>query len=131
MELIFIYNAGSGFFDSVTDFAHKLISPSTYQCNLCALTHGNFGIKTKWKEYLDSLAISQSFYHKDEWEKQADSKKFEYPVVLLKNEKKELKPIITSDEMNGISDLDQLISIFRSKIYVYFSINFKDAELMQ
>ena len=30
-QLIFVYNADSGLFSSLTDFAHKSISPST--CN--------------------------------------------------------------------------------------------------
>ncbi len=43
--LIFVYNANSDLFSTVTDFAHKILSPSTYQCQLCALTYGNFSKK--------------------------------------------------------------------------------------
>ena len=69
-ELIFVYNANSDLFSTVTDFAHKLLSPSTYNCNLCALTYGNFTIKQEWKSFIEELAIKTVFLHKDEFEKQ-------------------------------------------------------------
>ena len=39
-ELIFIYNAKSGFVNEMVDFAHKIISPETYECNLHFITYG-------------------------------------------------------------------------------------------
>ena len=42
MEIQFIYNAKSGLANSIFDLAHKLISPDTYECNLCKITHGAF-----------------------------------------------------------------------------------------
>ena len=41
-ELIFIYNAKSGIVNEFLDFAHKIASPSTYNCNLCAISYDNF-----------------------------------------------------------------------------------------
>jgi hypothetical protein len=40
MKLLFVYNADSGLAAALFDSAHKLLSPQTYACNLCALTHG-------------------------------------------------------------------------------------------
>lgn len=39
-QLIFVYNADGGTFNAIMDSAHKLFAPSTYQCSLCAITHG-------------------------------------------------------------------------------------------
>ena len=39
MELIFIYNAQKGRLNSLIDYIHKTVSPGTYSCNLCAITH--------------------------------------------------------------------------------------------
>ena len=36
--LIFIYNANGGIFSAMADAAHKLVSPETYPCSLCAIT---------------------------------------------------------------------------------------------
>ncbi|NJM95354.1 MAG: GTPase, partial [Acaryochloridaceae cyanobacterium CSU_5_19] len=41
-RLIFVYNANSGGINTALDIAHKLLSPSTYRCNLCRLTHDTF-----------------------------------------------------------------------------------------
>jgi hypothetical protein len=41
-ELIFIYNAKSGLVNEMIDFAHKIVSPETYDCNLCAISYGTF-----------------------------------------------------------------------------------------
>ena len=42
MKLIFVYNAGSGKLNALFDMAHKIVSPTTYECSLCALTHDAF-----------------------------------------------------------------------------------------
>ncbi len=69
-QVIFVYNANSDLFSTVTDFAHKILSPSTYQCQLCALTYGNFSKKQEWKYFVESLSIQTVFLHKDEFENQ-------------------------------------------------------------
>ncbi len=43
--LVFVYNADSGLFNTVTGMAHKIFSPGTYECNLCALTYSTFGMR--------------------------------------------------------------------------------------
>jgi len=43
--IVFIYNAHSDIWNKYIDFAHKIISPSTYACDLCSLTHGNYSEK--------------------------------------------------------------------------------------
>ena len=55
--LVFVYNADSGLFNAVSDAAHKIFSPRTYQCNLCALTHSAIGMRREWKQFLDSLDV--------------------------------------------------------------------------
>ena len=67
-HLLFVYNAKSDIINSTFDFAHKIISPKTYGCNLCKLTHGNFGEKKSWKEFKEQNKNKLEFYHKDEFE---------------------------------------------------------------
>jgi rSAM/selenodomain-associated transferase 1 len=66
-ELLFVYNAAGDLFSTLTDFAHKLLSPSTYTCALCALTWGNFTMKQEWKAFVRSLPLPVRFLYKDEW----------------------------------------------------------------
>jgi len=43
---IFVYNADSGPINGLKDYFHKIIKPETYECNLCAVTFGNFLVKS-------------------------------------------------------------------------------------
>ncbi|MFT4282947.1 MAG: GTPase [Candidatus Woesearchaeota archaeon] len=97
-KLTFVYNADSGFFNAMSDSFHKTFSPSTYECNLCALTHGFFKEKIKWKEFIKKLDLEVEFLHKNE------IKLKEYPVVLLDE-----KIIFSKKELEKIKDLDELI----------------------
>ncbi|KAA3436928.1 hypothetical protein [Rufibacter hautae] len=69
-HLVFVYNADSDLFSTVTDFAHKLLSPSTYACQLCALTYGHFSEKQEWKTFVQQLPVKAVFLHKDEFTRQ-------------------------------------------------------------
>ena len=40
--LLFVYNAKSGIANVLVDISHKLLSPETYSCNLCVITHNTF-----------------------------------------------------------------------------------------
>ena len=42
-NLVVVYNAKSGGLNAVLDYVHKMVSPKTYNCNLCKLTYDNFG----------------------------------------------------------------------------------------
>lgn len=64
--LLFIYAADSGLFNTVADIAHKIFSPQTYPCQLCALTHGNFSVRKEWRAFIESLPVPCLFMHRDE-----------------------------------------------------------------
>ena len=65
-ELLFVYAADSGLFNTVTDIAHKIFSPDTYACDLCALTHGYFSVRGEWRAFVESLGMPCTFRHRDE-----------------------------------------------------------------
>lgn len=63
MELIFVYNAKHGWFHDLTGSIHKVVSPSTYPCDLCALTHGYSGMKKRVRQFLGQGRWDTVFYH--------------------------------------------------------------------
>ena len=87
-EIIFIYNAKSGFFNAFLDWSHKIISPKTYDCNLCSITYNNFGKEKKWKEFLKNINIQSHFYYIDHL-KELDFviEANELPCVFIKKNK--------------------------------------------
>lgn len=64
--LIFVYNADSGLFNTLADVGHKLFSPSTYPCSLCAITHGLFAERSRWRDFISSLGLRCEFLHRDQ-----------------------------------------------------------------
>ncbi len=54
-EIIFVYNAHSGKLHKLWDAAHKIVSPETYACQLCSLTHGALTMHKEWKVFKDKM----------------------------------------------------------------------------
>ena len=113
-QLIFVYNADSSIFSTLTDFAHKLLSPSTYQCHLCALTFGNFSEKQEWKSIVESLPLKTIFLHKDEFEKQYNIRTALPAAFLRKNEA--VNEIISKQEIESCNSLPELRRVVEQKI---------------
>ena len=113
MKLIFVYNANSGMLNTLLHVAHKIISPSTYECNLCALTYGAFTERDLWKKFREESDNELVFYHKDEFE-QTYNKIFTYPIVLMEESGK-LTEYISTEKINATSDVKDLIDELKSK----------------
>ncbi|MEI6207496.1 MAG: hypothetical protein WCP20_12010 [Desulfuromonadales bacterium] len=111
-HIVFVYNADSGIFNTVSDIAHKIFSPETYSCNLCAITYGNFGMRAEWREYLESLEADLEFLHRDELSGKYGITDITLPTVLIKNADT-FEVWITADAImrcNSVNDLKLLIS---------------------
>ena len=115
LKLIFIYNADSGPISLMKDFFHKVLKPSTYECNLCAVSFGNFGMKKEWKNYIDNLDVPAEFLHRDQFIKQYDVKNAQFPSAYLKTDSK-LELFISQDEMNELQSVEELIRIVIKKL---------------
>jgi len=82
--LVFVYNAESGLFNTLSDVAHKMFAPQTYACNLCALTHSTFGMRREWREFLESLDARLEFLHADELRSRYGLTQLALPSILRK-----------------------------------------------
>jgi hypothetical protein len=116
--MIFVYNADEDYFSQVTDYLHKVFRPKTYACNLCSLTHSNFGMKSDFKEFIKSVD-NLEFLHKDEFQlKFGDYKNDKLPAVYVRNsgDTNKLAVLISRDEINKINNLDELITLIKIRI---------------
>lgn len=116
-NLIFIYNADSGLKNALIDGAHKILSPSTYECKLCEITFGAFTENTIWKKFRIESDVKMDFLHKNEFRKQYASKfgyKFTFPIVLAESVNG-LEILITTEEMNGLQDAGELIRLIKDR----------------
>jgi len=106
-KLVFVYNADSGLFNTMSDIAHKIFSPSTYDCQLCALTHSYFSAKDDWKVFLDTIDIPLVFLHKDEFQQKYKHQDIKFPAIFI-DEGSELGLLINADALNQCNSLDEL-----------------------
>ncbi len=120
IELILVYNAESGFFNVIKDGLHRIISPSTYQCNLCALTYGTFKMKDEWKTFIDKLQIPAQFLHRDEFLAMLEThphniKEAKFPAIFLRKGEK-ISLFATQDEINKCKTLKDLMDLITDKL---------------
>ena len=120
-KLLFIYNANSGMRNALLDGAHKIFSPSTYECNLCDITYGAFTENKVWKKFRGETALKMEFLHKDEFTKQYASKfghKFTFPIILavINNN---MEVFVHTKELNVLGSADKLVWLIqeRSKMF--------------
>ncbi|NND62614.1 MAG: GTPase [Flavobacteriaceae bacterium] len=121
MKLIFVYNANSGPIDKLIDGAHKIVSPKTYDCHLCAITFGAFTEDDLWKSYREHSPNELHFYHKDEFEKEFRSKwlpKYDYPVILTEAENN-LEVFLPKSELTTIENSEALIEAINERAAHY------------
>lgn len=114
-SILFVYNADSGVFNTLTDIAHKIFAPQSYSCNLCAITYGNFAIRAEWKEFLESLEVGLEFLHRDEFIEKYGQPEQALPAVFLKKGE-ELELWITAEEISRCSSVDDLKRLVSGKL---------------
>jgi hypothetical protein len=105
--IVFVYNADSGFFNTLTDTAHKIFAPESYECNLCAITYGNFAMKGEWQAFLATLDAEFEFLHRDQLAQRYGITGIQLPAIFCK-EGETLIPWISAEQINACHDITDL-----------------------
>lgn len=116
-KLLFVYNANSSWADKIMDGLHKALSPSTYNCNLCHITHGAIAEKKTWKKFRESAPIPIEIMYRDEFEKQYASKfshRYTFPIVLIIHQN-ELEVLVSKEEITDLKTAEELIAMLESR----------------
>lgn len=114
-KIVFVYNADSGVFNLLSDIAHKIFSPQTYACNLCAVTHSNFGMRKEWKTYLESLDNPLEFLHADEFKNKYRHEKVNLPAIFVE-EKGFPREIVSAAQINESKSIQDLRSLIDNEL---------------
>jgi len=114
-KLIFVYNADSGLLNAMKDWAHKIVSPKTYPCSLCALTYDNLGMRHPWREFVKELEYEVEFLHRDELEEQYGIKDAMLPAAFIQRDGK-LDFWLTSETMDACNSLDELQTLVKQNL---------------
>jgi hypothetical protein len=99
LRLVLVYNANAGFFGAVADSVHKLLSPDTYACGLCYYTHGAFGMKRSFKDFLERLPVPVAFYHRDEFRRRQGDVGVALPAVLWEAEDGTFEVVVPAEAL--------------------------------
>ena len=107
-RLVFVYNADSGLFNTMADIGHKIFSPQTYACDLCALTHGYFSERREWRSFVESLPLACEFLHRDEFlQAYPEHKDLHFPAVLRAGENGQ-RLCLAPEDLANCGDLEAL-----------------------
>ena len=112
MKIIFVYNVDSGFVNSILDIGHKILSPKTYECNLCNLTYGILSEKEEWKKFRAAFKDEIEFLHKNEFEKTYKEKR-EYPIILKLDDSENFEVLLNQTRLNKIKEVNELIELLK------------------
>lgn len=113
-SLLFVYNADSGLFNTLADIGHKVFSPDTYPCDLCALTHGHFREKGRWKRFVETLEIPCEFLHRDQFRQRFPGNEEPLPAVF-RRDARGLVLCLSAEELAGCSSLEELERLVRER----------------
>ena len=109
-NIIFVYNAKGGKWNYILDTVHKYASPSTYECNLCKITH-DLKMKEAWRKFIENSPHNFKFLHSEELEEyNLLNYKNDLPICVEENSG-EYKILINKDQMNKYKDEFDLINI--------------------
>ncbi|WP_025665070.1 hypothetical protein [Aquimarina megaterium] len=117
-NLYFVYNAKSDIWNKYFDNLHKIISPTTYSCDLCSLTHGNFSEKKVWKSFRENSNYKFVFMYKDEFLRMysyLEDKNFGFPVIFQKQGEK-IDVLFDSKEISSLNSVEELIEFLKKKM---------------
>ena len=110
-RLIFIYNADGGIAQGIMDSVHKTVSPSTYACSLCAVTHGVFRMDPKWRAWLKALPVATAFYHMDD----SPFGDVALPAVLAERDG-QVETLLSAPELDCLNSVDALIAAIEARL---------------
>ncbi len=114
--LMFIYNSDNGLFNTLTDIAHKIFSPRTYACNLCALTHRPIGMRREWKAFLAELGQPLEFLHRDEFRRRYGMTNAALPAIFRKTEDGQMDVRIDAATINDATSIEELQAAIRREL---------------
>lgn len=115
LELVFVYNADSGLLNALGDALHKLVSPQTYPCSLCALTYGGVRMRPQWRRFIAGLGVRTRFLHADELRRAYSDLGVPLPAAFVRRAGT-VEPWLTKAEIDGCQTLEALEQLILDRL---------------
>lgn len=115
--LIFVYNADEGVIAALGDALHKLLSPATYPCSLCAVSYGAVRMRPAWAAYLRALPYATRFHHRPDFRRDHPAlATLPLPAILLEEEGGGPRVLVDAATLNAIGDVAGLIAALEAAL---------------
>jgi hypothetical protein len=114
-RLVFAYAADSGLLNTAIDMAHKVLSPETYPCQLCALTYGPLGMRRRWAAFVKRLPYPAVFLHRNELVRGYPGTEAPLPALFVEEDGR-LATVVDGDAVRGCRDLDALMTLVEAQV---------------
>jgi len=115
-RLILVYNADGGLLNALKDSAHKIVSPATYPCSLCALTYGWVSMRARWRRFLASLPHTKAFHHRDDFALAFPGLAVPLPTILLAEGRGPPRVLVSAPELDALPDVQALIALVEERL---------------
>lgn len=112
--LLMVYNADSGWFNTLADIGHKLFSPATYPCALCALTHGHFIMRGEWREFVTRLDLHCEYLHRDQFLERYGKMGTPLPAIFVIENQRPV-PCVDAESIAACADLGRLEALLTAR----------------
>lgn len=114
MTIVFVYNAEAGLVNGIMDSIHKIVSPSTYSCDLCAITHGLARQRPEWRAWLKKSGQDAKFYHRSDFRQAWPDVHVTLPAVLVQ-EADQLRLIASASDLAQINNVSELVALLDAR----------------
>jgi hypothetical protein len=108
--LLFVYNADDGLFAAIGDAVHKLVSPDSYPCSLCAITYGAVRMRPEWRAYLRSVPYPARFLHRGAFARAYPGVAVPLPAILLDAGHDDPRLLVDAGTLDRIDGVEALIA---------------------
>jgi hypothetical protein len=115
VKLLFVYNAEAGLVQGFLDSVHKVVSPQTYECDLCAITYGLTSMKPQWRDWLKGLGVPVQFYHRADFHAAWPGTDVKLPVILAEREG-EIEILVGAEDFKSATTVDGLIALLEGRL---------------
>lgn len=109
-RLVLVYNADAGIVAAMLDSVHKLVSPATYPCSLCAVTYGPLAMRARWRDYLLALQLPVEFRHRPDFRAAYPAAAdIDLPLIGLARGG-DIEVLLSARDLDDLRDLDALVA---------------------
>jgi len=109
-RVLLIYHTDGGRWQALRDAAHKMVSPTSYPCALCTLTHGVFRARGPWRDFQARHGTAVAVWHRDEFVAAFPDQAIRTPCVLARTAEGSLHEVLSPAAIAVIDDVDGLIA---------------------